>query len=778
MKNITLKSLTPYCVLALLMIGCQSTQMIEPTATPTKEINSDHLTLIPTEIQIGMDRAEPEIVAPLPTSTPIAIPYDFISQESLLGYLEDLTSIQPYSGWRNSASSGEAEALDYVEQTLEEFAVLESWGMELEREQFKVFLSTEFWETRLHLTIGDKEIEVPADGLRAARYSPRLASNLDSDGFFNDSANDPVTASGEPLIVNDLDVFYNLTADDVEGRILFLDYAFLDLYAAQGSQENGWQLVELIDDGLAGLVLVTQFSNKAGDSHGTVVGDGSTFQYNDFESHVPILYARMEDLAPAGISTWDDFSLVESARLTWDVDVENPGQSGNLIARIPGVDSSHAVILGAHIDSPNSPGAFDDGSGSAGLLEIARVLNQTQVQPNVDLYLAWFGGHEIGIYGSAHFVSTHQELLDRTLAMLQFDCLSHPLDGKSSEISFGMTSYGRFDNHDQPWPDFLAQSVAPLGLTPETFVEYGLIADNSNFDAFNVPNIDMIYVNIDEMHNRGSGYIHYSGHLHDPYETMALAQEVGDIFEDMTKVALAAALETGRMMPELRVPAQPEQRALFIGNHTEPTTMAPSMMIELGMALAWEGFDVDLIPYGQKLTPSDFENVGIAVLLPTMSYPGTSDNVWNQDEFALIEQYIAEGGFLVITNSSFNLLLGRKIEDRNENVFALNPFLSSIGIRFQYGALDGNIAMAVADHPLMEEAGYLKLFENNGVPVKIDSGLDLAQVNGRTIIGLVDYGNQGGQVLIISDLGILKDNGPGAKNMNFVKNIATYARLH
>jgi hypothetical protein len=35
---------------------------------------------------------------------------------------------------------------------------------------------------------------------------------------------------------------------------------------------------------------------------------------------------------------------------------------GNLVARIPGLDRSRAAILGAHIDSPNSPGALDDGS--------------------------------------------------------------------------------------------------------------------------------------------------------------------------------------------------------------------------------------------------------------------------------------------------------------------------------------------------------------------------------------------------------------------------------
>ena len=72
-----------------------------------------------------------------------------------------------------------------------------------------------------------------------------------------------------------------------------------------------------------------------------------------------------EILGVTGITAWEHLEKIESAQLTLDVDGYSPGTSGNLIARIPGADSSKAVILGAHIDSPNTPGVFDDGSGSA-----------------------------------------------------------------------------------------------------------------------------------------------------------------------------------------------------------------------------------------------------------------------------------------------------------------------------------------------------------------------------------------------------------------------------
>jgi hypothetical protein len=43
-----------------------------------------------------------------------------VSQQSLFTFVEDLTSIQPYSGWRNSGTEGEQEALDYVSRKLGE----------------------------------------------------------------------------------------------------------------------------------------------------------------------------------------------------------------------------------------------------------------------------------------------------------------------------------------------------------------------------------------------------------------------------------------------------------------------------------------------------------------------------------------------------------------------------------------------------------------------------------------------------------------------------------
>lgn len=81
----------------------------------------------------------------------------------------------------------------------------------------------------------------------------------------------------------------------------------------------------------------------------------------------------------------------------------------NLIVTIPGQTSpEEVVILSAHLDSTSdqpeerAPGAEDNGSGSAALLEAARVLKDARFERTVQII--WFTGEELGLFGSRAFV--------------------------------------------------------------------------------------------------------------------------------------------------------------------------------------------------------------------------------------------------------------------------------------------------------------------------------------------------------------------------------------
>jgi hypothetical protein len=750
---------------------------IEPTTAPLKPTSLPVEPIAPVDPTPSLD--EPTALPVQPTSPP-SDPFDLVSQESLFTSLEDLTAIQAYSGWRNSASQGEAEGLDYVASRLDDFGYLQELGLNLERQSFHVFLATELWETRLHLTVGSQKVEVPADGLRGPRDNIEVALHFDSDGKLNDRERNPAVVEGPAVLIHSAAESAALTPADLEGKVVFLDYAIVNGVLV-GTREAVRAAQELLDKGPAGLVLVTQFSTAQGSSHGFGVGDVSVINQVQMEAAIPILYVRLEDLAPAGITSWDDLAKIEEARLTWDADVFSPGTSGNLVARIPGVDSSQAIILGAHIDSPNSPGAMDDGSGSVALLEVARVLDAARVQPPVDLYLAWFGSEELGLYGAAHFAATHQELLDRTLAMLEVDCLSRPLDGISADLTLITWSDSRLGDGRLTWPDYLIQSAAGQGISALSEELHFFYAEDLTFRGFDVPNADLIYTNDPAM--EAAGGWHYAAHVHDPYDTAELAREVGDVLEQMAQMALAAALEPGQDRPTLRVAPQPDHRILFVGSHTESVHMAPTTFIDLGLTLAWEGFDVDLIPYGQAVTPADLEDTDLVVALPVLDYPGPEgdldayDEAWSQEEIEALKAYVAGGGLLVLTNSAYRLKYHNMPLDPNEDWSDANALATQFSVSYQEGTISSAMAQPDGEHPLMAGVSDLELIEGNGLPFTLAEGQVLAQAGGEPVVALVDYGDAGGQVLVLADLGIL-GNRAEAHNLIFWGNLARYARSH
>jgi hypothetical protein len=702
-------------------------------------------------------------------------PFDLLSLESLFVTLEDLTAIQPYSGWRNSASQGEVEALDYVAGRLAQMAGLQAGGLEVERQEFDVFLAAELHEAALYLTAAGREREVPADGLRGPRDDAAQALRFDSDGALGDLHPHPVTAAGPTVVIRSVEEMDAL--GDLAGDVVFLDYALVDRSIMDTGQAVA-RAGAVLEKGPAGLVLVTSFSNEPGESHGAFVGDGSALTWVESGPVVPVLSMRLEDLPAAGIEGWEGLQAVEAARLVWDADLLAPGRSGNLVARIPGADPSRAVILGAHIDSPNSPGALDDGSGSAILVEVARVLDEARVQPPTDLYLAWFGSEELSLYGSGHFVAAHQELLDRTVAMLQIDCLSRPLDGVAAELKLVSWPYGRLGDDSLPWPDHLAGAAARHGVEVVTEAVYSVYSDNSSFGGFDVPHADLIY----EPLPGPGGSIHYAGHLHDPYDTVDLAREVADVFLEMARVALVAALEADLPLDALRVTPPTPHRALFLASHTQVLHMTPSTLTDLGMALAMEGLDVDLLPYGQAVAAADLDGAALVVALPPIDYaleePESGQvEAWSEAEVEELAAYVAGGGLLVVTNSAGRLKYGSQALDPNEDWAGANPLAERFGLSFEEGAVGSDSAVPRGAHPLLRGIRRLDLGTGTGLAVRLPEGSRgqvLAESGQQPVVVLVDHGR--GQVLAMGDLALFVAARQDTQNLLFWRNLAAYAR--
>jgi len=81
----------------------------------------------------------------------------------------------------------------------------------------------------------------------------------------------------------------------------------------------------------------------------------------------------------------------------------------NISVEIEGKSMPNEVlIVGAHFDAvANSPGADDNGSGAAALLELARVLKDRPLSRSVRL--VFFNLEELGLRGSGQYVREHRE---------------------------------------------------------------------------------------------------------------------------------------------------------------------------------------------------------------------------------------------------------------------------------------------------------------------------------------------------------------------------------
>lgn len=116
------------------------------------------------------------------------------------------------------------------------------------------------------------------------------------------------------------------------------------------------------------------------------------------------------------------------------VPLPDGGASANVVALPPGLDpaADRYLLVGAHYDTvPASPGANDNASGVAVLLEVARILAARPASLPVAFVV--FGGEEgrpgpkhLSLAGSLHYTEVLPEMERRHLvAMLNLDMIGH-----------------------------------------------------------------------------------------------------------------------------------------------------------------------------------------------------------------------------------------------------------------------------------------------------------------------------------------------------------------
>jgi len=182
--------------------------------------------------------------------------------------------------------------------------------------------------------------------------------------------------------------------------------------------------------------------------------------------------------------------------LTTDV-VRKEVPAYNVIGILEGSDPAfryETIVIGAHYDhlgrggegslAPRSGeihhGADDNASGTAGLLELARMFASQGQRPKRTIVFIAFGGEEEGLLGSNYYVNHPAYPIDRTVAMLNMDMIGRMKDRKLVIGGVGTA---------KEWRDIIAQGTADSSRSFDlTLNEDGFgPSDHSSFYGKQIP---------------------------------------------------------------------------------------------------------------------------------------------------------------------------------------------------------------------------------------------------------------------------------------------------
>jgi aminopeptidase YwaD len=267
---------------------------------------------------------------------------------------------------------------------------------------------------------------------------------------------------------------YGITADEYQ----YDDYANLDVkdkivvvlryepasFAAksgnQGLTHHSQTIAKAINARNHGALAVVMVNGKLGDGEEDLL---TRFGSVSGPENIGIVFVQVKNavaetwLRAAGKSLKDlqdqinastkpaSFALPDSLHLSLNIDIQTTRATvHNVLAYLPGQTGEY-VIVGAHYDhlgrgnvdslAPSQigkihPGADDNASGTAGVLELARLLAPEHGQLKRGILFMDFAGEELGLFGSAEWVKEPTRPLEKAVAMINMDMIGRIKDDK------------------------------------------------------------------------------------------------------------------------------------------------------------------------------------------------------------------------------------------------------------------------------------------------------------------------------------------------------------
>jgi hypothetical protein len=254
------------------------------------------------------------------------------------------------------------------------------------------------------------------------------------------------------------------------------------------------------------------------------------------------------------------FEVGARARLVCDID-GGKGLARNVLARQRGVDGSRTIVVGAHYDHLGwggsgslhggaraiHNGADDNASGSAALLELARVFGCALEAPPCDVLYAWWTAEEMGLLGSEHWIQQPTTPIASIAAYLNYDMVGRAKDGDLQVLAAGSAA---------EFPALLERAAAQAGLELSQNASgssFGGSSDHATFLKREVPALHF-FTGLHEDYHKPSDD-------HEKFEAEGCAKVV--LMSEAVVRAIGAAPRMAYLAPKLDDKGRREVRSGF-----------------------------------------------------------------------------------------------------------------------------------------------------------------------------------------------------------------------
>ncbi|WP_054707284.1 M20/M25/M40 family metallo-hydrolase [Bacillus sp. JCM 19041] len=234
----------------------------------------------------------------------------------------------------------------------------------------------------------------------------------------------------------------------------------------------------------------TTFAEKA--TNAVAAGAVGVIIYNNIDSLVPLNpnLAGTEIKVPVvGVKKEDGARLLEQSEVTLQLEALTNQTSTNIIAtRKPLISKPNPgiVYITAHYDSvPGAPGANDNASGTATMLEMARVLKFLPIDKEVR-FIA-FGAEEIGLVGAREYVKQLSDReIERSVANFNMDMVGTKWE-RASKLFVNVT-----DGEPNIVWETSQNAAKKRGYEDELLLSQGGSSDHVAFHEVGIPSANFI----------------------------------------------------------------------------------------------------------------------------------------------------------------------------------------------------------------------------------------------------------------------------------------------